>query len=294
MGRAVTCEYERGYARRGEFDAPRRPPHSASAHFAPAVSSMPQTTIYVSPRSLGAPESRPPSVMTTDLARLFAGSPALAGVSLRVDAARTVALLGANGAGKTTLLRILSTAIRPSYGTASVDGLDLGRDADLVRERVAYLSHATGLYDDLTARENLAFAAAMYRTPDAAARVDRAIADVGLADRAGDRVGEFSAGMRKRLALGRILLGQPSLVLLDEPYASLDADGMDVVDALLAAWREAGVSVLIASHATDRLAPFLDGRVVLERGLVAAVSGEGVASQPPSLPDAAPATGILS
>ena len=255
---------------------------------------MPQTTIYVSPRSLGAPERRPPSVLTTDLARLFAGSPALAGVSLRVDAARTVALLGANGAGKTTLLRILSTAIRPSYGAASVDGLDLGRDADLVRERVAYLSHATGLYDDLTARENLTFAAAMYGTPDAGPRVDRAISDVGLADRADDRVGGFSAGMRKRLALGRILLGQPSLVLLDEPYASLDADGMDVVDALLTAWREAGVSVLIASHATDRLAPFLDGRVVLERGLVAAVSGEGVASQPPSLPDGAPATEILS
>ena len=71
---------------------------------------MPQTTIYVSPRSLGAPDQRPPSVATTDLARLFAGSPALAGISLRVDAARTIALLGANGAGKTTLLRLLSTA----------------------------------------------------------------------------------------------------------------------------------------------------------------------------------------
>ena len=255
---------------------------------------MPQTTIYVSPRSLGAQDTRPPAVVSTDLARLFAGSPALAGVSLRVEAGRAVALLGPNGAGKTTLLRILSTAIRSSYGSAAVDGYDLGRDAAIVRERVAYLSHATGLYDDLTARENLRFAAAMYRIPDAAARVDRALADIGLADRAGDRVGGFSAGMRKRLALGRILLGQPSLVLLDEPYASLDADGMDVVDALLTAWREAGVSVLIASHATDRLAPFLDGRVVLERGLVAAVSGEGVAFQPPSLLDGAPATEILS
>jgi len=251
---------------------------------------MPQTTIYVSPRSLGAPDSRPPSVVTTDLARLFAGSPALAGLSLRIGAARTVALLGSNGAGKTTLLRVLSTAIRPSYGSASVDGLDLARDADLVRERIAYLSHATGLYDDLTARENLAFAAAMYRTPDPGARVERALSDVGLAERAHDRVRDFSAGMRKRLALGRILLGQPSLVLLDEPYASLDADGMAVVDQLLTAWRDAGVSVLIASHSTDRLAPFLDGRVVLERGLVSAVSGEGVSAEAPSLPGAAPVT----
>jgi len=250
---------------------------------------MPQTTIYVSPRSLGAPDSRPPSVVTTDLARLFAGSPAVAGVSLRVEAARTVALLGSNGAGKTTLLRILATAIRPSYGSGSIDGLDLGRHPDLVRERVAYLSHATGLYDDLTARENLRFAAAMLRTPDVTARVERALSDVGVEERANDRVGDYSAGMRKRLALGRILLGQPSLVLLDEPYASLDADGMSLVDQLLAAWREAGVSVLIASHTTDRLALFLDGRVVLERGLVSAVSGRGVTSVAPAIPGAAPA-----
>jgi heme exporter protein A len=249
---------------------------------------MPQTTIYVSPRSLGAPDSRPPSVVTTDLARLFAGSPALAGVSLRVEAARTIALLGSNGAGKTTLLRILATALRASYGTGRVDGLDLSRDADAIRDRVAYLSHATGLYDDLTARENLRFAATMLRTPDAPARVERALADVGLAARADDRVGAYSAGMRKRLALGRILLGQPSLVLLDEPYASLDGDGMGLVDQLLTAWREAGVSVVIASHTTDRLAPFLDGRVVLERGLVQAVSGDGVTSTPPSLPGARP------
>jgi heme exporter protein A len=249
---------------------------------------MPQTTIYVSPRSLGAPDTRPPSVVTTDLARLFAGSPALAGVSLRVEAARTVALLGSNGAGKTTLLRVLATAIRPSYGSASVDGLDLARDADLVRERVAYLSHATGLYDDLTARENLAFAAAMLRTPEASERVDRALADVGLTRRAGDRVRDYSAGMRKRLALGRILLAQPSLVLLDEPYASLDAGGMDLVDQLLSAWRAAGVAVLIASHTTERLTPFLDGRVVLERGLVSAVTGDGVTATAPGLPGATP------
>ena len=243
---------------------------------------MPQTTIYVSPRSLGAHDTRPPAIVTADLARLFAGIPALAGVSMRVEAGRTIALLGANGAGKTTLLRLLATAIRPSYGAAQVDGLDLDRQADLVRERVAYLSHATGLYDDLTARENLAFAAQMLGTPDRSARVDRALGDVGLADRAGTRVRDFSAGMRKRLALGRILLGQASLVLLDEPLAALDDDGKGLVEQLLAAWREVGVTVVVASHATERLEPFLDGRVLLERGLVAEVSGTGVTSTPPS------------
>jgi heme exporter protein A len=244
---------------------------------------MPQT-IYVSPRSLGAHDTRPPAVVTTDLARLFAGSPALAGVSLQVTAGRTIALLGPNGAGKTTLMRILATAIRASYGSAAVDGIDLGRDADRVRERVAYLSHATGLYDDLTARENLAFAATLLGTPDRDARVERALSDVGLLERSADRVRDFSAGMRKRLALGRILLGSASLVLLDEPLAALDEDGMGLIEALLGAWRDVGVTVLIASHATERLEPFLDGRVVLERGLVADVSGDGVSSTPPTPP----------
>jgi heme exporter protein A len=247
---------------------------------------MPQTTIYVSPRSVGAPDTRPPAVVTTDLARLFAGVPALAGVSLRIEAGRVVGLLGPNGAGKTTLLRILATAIRPSYGSAAVDGLDLGRHAELVRERVAYLSHATGLYDDLTARENLVFAAAMLRTPDSGRRVEIALSDVGLADRAHDRTRDLSAGMRKRLALGRILLGNASLVLLDEPHAALDPDGMALVDQLLLAWRQAGVTVLLASHATDRIDALLDGRVTLDRGLVAEVSGRGVASTPPGLPSA--------
>jgi heme exporter protein A len=243
---------------------------------------MPQT-IYVSPRSVGAHDTRPPAVVTSDLARLFAGSPALAGVSLQLTAGRTIALLGPNGAGKTTLMRILATAIRPSYGSAMVDGMDLARHADLVRERVAYLSHATGLYDDLTARENLAFAATLLGTPDRAQRVERALADVGLSERAGDRVRDFSAGMRKRLALGRILLGSASLVLLDEPLAALDEEGMGLVEQLLGAWHDVGVTVIIASHATERLEPFLDGRVVLERGLVVEASGEGVSSLPPSL-----------
>ena len=249
--------------------------------FRPRVSSMPQTTIYVSPRSHGAPNERPPAVVTTDLARLFAGSAALAGVSLRVEAGRCVALLGPNGAGKTTLLRLLATVIRPSYGAAQVDGLDVARDADLVRERVAYLSHSTGLYDDLTARENLDFAATMLGTPDRAGRVERALADIGLGDRAGDRVRDFSAGMRRRLGLGRLLLGQASLVLLDEPTSALDEGGLGLVEQLLAAWRGVGVTVLVASHSADRIDRFLDARVVLDRGLVASVSGAGVTTVAP-------------
>ena len=98
--------------------------------------------------------------------------------------------------------------------------------------------------------------------------------------------------MRKRLALGRILLGTASLVLLDEPYAALDAEGMDLIDALLPAWREIGVTVIVASHSTDRLGPLLDARVLLDRGLVGDVVGEGVSSAPP-LPRPVPRPAII-
>jgi heme exporter protein A len=239
---------------------------------------MPQTTIYASPRSVGAPELLPPAVTTHDLARLFGGSAALAGVSLSVEAGRCVALFGPNGAGKTTLLRILSTAIRPSYGSAAVDGISVVEAPDLIRRRVAYLGHASGLYDDLTASENLEFAAAMLGIPrgSAAQGITALLERVGLGDHGGERVHGFSAGMRRRLALGRVLLARPSLVLLDEPFAALDQDGIRLVEALLRSWRQAGVTTLVASHASERLLQLADAAIHLADGLVATADGAGV------------------
>jgi len=238
---------------------------------------MPQTTIYAAPEASGTPET-PPAVATVELARLFGRSAALAAVSLRVEAGRLVSLTGPNGAGKTTLLRILATSLRPSFGTAAVDGIDVSREPQAVRARVAYLGHPNGLYEDLTAAENLRFAAAMLgtRPAEAATTVHDALTRVGLAAFADDRVRGYSAGMRRRLALGRLLLGQPSLVLLDEPHAALDADGMALVDRLIADWRAAGVSILIASHHADRVDDLADGWARLDNGLLTAVGGAGV------------------
>jgi heme ABC exporter ATP-binding subunit CcmA len=259
--------------------------------FVPLEPSMPQTTIYRSPRSLGLQDSPPPAVETAELARLFGRSAALAGVSLRVEPGSVVALVGPNGAGKTTLLRVLATAIRPSFGSAKVDGLDVTRNADLVRTRIAYLSHATGLYDDLTAGENLRFSAQLLGLPaaDASGRIEAALAEVRMADGADLRVRGFSAGMRKRIALARILLAAPSLVLLDEPHAALDPDGMALVDRMLDAWRSVGVTVLLASHAVERIAHLVDGTVHLDGGLVAEVTGHGVTSRPPAIRESTPA-----
>jgi len=243
---------------------------------------MPQTTIYVAPRLAGTLGTIPPAVATVELARLFGRSAALAGVSLTIEIGRTVALLGPNGAGKTTLLRICATAIRPSFGSLAIDGIDALQFPELVRPRVVYLSHATAHYDDLTAEENLRFATVMFgwgaREGVEVAR--EALETVGLAAVATDRVRTFSAGMRKRLALGRVLVARPSLLLLDEPHAALDGDGMALTDRLLGLWREAGVTVLLASHQAERVISMADGAVRLDGGLVAEVSGAGVSAAP--------------
>ncbi len=235
---------------------------------------MPQTTIYAAPRTRE--QTPPPAVATHQLARLFGRSAALAGISLRVDAGRTIALLGPNGAGKTTLLRILATSLRPTFGRAEVLEVDVARQPELVRPRIAYLSHATGLYDDLTATENLSFAAAMRALPDAASAVRATLQEVGLTVDADRRVRTFSVGMRRRLALGRLLIGNPSVVLLDEPHAALDADGMALLDRLIGRWRDAGATVVVASHQADRVLRLADGWARLDGGLLVEAGGSGV------------------
>ena len=243
---------------------------------------MPQTTIYVAPRLAGTLGTLPPAVATVDLARLFQRSAALAGVSLTVEMGRTIALLGPNGAGKTTLLRLCAAAIRPSFGSLAIDGVDAVEHPEVVRERVVYLSHATAHYEDLTAEENLRFATIMFgwgaREGREVAR--EALATIGLESVADERVRVFSAGMRKRLAIGRLLVARPSLLLLDEPHASLDAAGMALIDELIGLWHDAGVTVLVASHQAERVAGMADGTARLDGGLLAEVSGSGVFAGP--------------
>ena len=135
---------------------------------------------------------------------------------------------GRNGAGKSTLFRVLATAIRPDRGSARIGGFDVVRDREDVRRMTALLAHANYLYDSLSARENLHVVADHLRI--GRSRVLGVLEQVGLASRADDVVSTFSAGMRKRLSFGRILLQEPRVVLLDEPYGALDPPGFDLVD----------------------------------------------------------------
>jgi heme exporter protein A len=194
---------------------------------------------------------------------------ALIRVSFHLARGESAMLAGRNGSGKSTLLRVLATALRPDLGTARVAGLDVVADRDEVRRRVALLDHRSHVYDVFSALENLEVMARFLGDPALdRGRCMAALEEVGLAERAGDPVAEFSAGMRKRLALARVLLKAPAVALLDEPYGELDPPGFRLVDGVLERLRRRGATVLMATHLVDR------GREHCDRALV--LSGGGV------------------
>jgi heme exporter protein A len=197
-------------------------------------------------------------------ARRYGPRWALAGVTLHLPAATAVMLAGKNGAGKSTLLRILATAIKPDRGTASVGGFDVVHDREDVRKITALLAHQAYLYESLTARENIAVVADHLRK--SRARIAPVLEQVGLASRADDPVAAFSAGMRKRLSFARLLLQEPLLALLDEPYGALDPPGFDLVDEVIANLRRGGATVVMATHQWERAARICDSAVVLDQG----------------------------
>lgn len=188
------------------------------------------------------------------ITRRFGHKWALRGIELDVGLSELVVIQGPNGSGKSTLLRIIATAVVPTGGAGHVVGLDLRRAAAAIRSRCALLGSTNGLYEDLSARENLLFAARMLGVRQPAVAIADVLAQVNLTNDADERVRFYSSGMQRRLALARIMLREPQVLLLDEPFNALDADGADVVNALIARSIARGAAVLIVLHDLARLA----------------------------------------
>lgn len=225
--------------------------------------------------SAGAPHqvSRPAAVVELDaVARRFGVQWPLRGVSLSVGPGEGVALMGRNGSGKTTLLRILSTALRPTRGAGRVLGHDLVTEGEAVRARTGVLGHAPGLYLDLSPRENLQFAQRMHGAPVDVAAIDRALERVSLTGYADERVRHFSSGMMRRVSLARLLLREYAVILLDEPYASFDAEGIALLDEIAIAARARGAAVIVATHDPARARVMADRVVMMEQGQLREVS----------------------
>jgi ABC-type multidrug transport system ATPase subunit len=191
-------------------------------------------------------------IVANSLTHRFGSELALDAVDLVVDSGEHVAVLGDNGAGKTTLLRILATALRPSFGSLQIAGLNAFHEKRRLRRYVGYVGHASGLYPALTASENLEFFCDLQGVERE--RAGDVLDIVGLAPVAGRRASELSRGMQQRLAIGRAILHEPRLLILDEPDASL---GTDVAADLLARVIDGRTAVLAThDHAlANRLCP---------------------------------------
>lgn len=196
----------------------------------------------------------------------------LRGVTLGVLRGEAVGLLGANGSGKSTVLRIMGTLLKPNAGTGTVNGLDLVRDASSVRGQIGYLAHTPGLYEDLTAGENLRFAADMLGLPHTS--VEGLLDRVGLADTADSRVRGFSAGMQRRLALARLIMRNPSVLLMDEPYSNLDEEGVELMNSVIGDIIRSGGAALIALHELAPARGMLDRTLTLSGGRIATGQSE--------------------
>lgn len=201
------------------------------------------------------------------VARRFGARWVLRGVNLQIRPGEMVGLLGANGSGKSTLLRILATLLKPSAGGALVYGHDVVKAPDDVRRHIGFLAHSPGLYDDLTARENLHFAASMLglERPDLDGALDR----VGLGAVRNERVRGFSAGMQRRLSLARLVLANARVLLLDEPYSNLDVAGIALMNELIGESVAGGGAALVVLHELAPAAGRLDRTITIRGGRIA-------------------------
>lgn len=200
---------------------------------------------------------------------------ALRGVDFEIVPGESISILGANGAGKSSLLRILSGLSRPSGGvfealTGGGDG-KAGTDKlsrESLRGAVGYVGHSTLVYGELSARENLVFAARLHGRRPTPEQLDQILADFALLDVADRRASTFSRGMAQRLSIARAVVHDPALLLLDEPFTGLDELSAERLSTRLASQRESGRILALVTHDPRRAVELSDRAIVLHRGRV--------------------------
>ncbi len=204
------------------------------------------------------------------LTKRFDSLTVLDDISLEVAKGEVFGFLGPNGAGKTTTLRVLLGLLTPTSGRALVFGEDLA-DREGLRRRVGVLLEHDGLYSRLSAYDNLSYYARLYEVPEPAKRSDELLEFVGLHDRRGDRVGDFSSGMRRKLGLARALIHEPDVLLFDEPTAGLDPEMQKMIrDLILRLSQKEGITVFLNSHNLDEVQRLCSRVAILHKGRIRA------------------------
>jgi ABC-2 type transport system ATP-binding protein len=187
-------------------------------------------------------------------------------VSLRIHTGQVAGILGPNGAGKSTLLSLILGLRRIGEGSAEILGSRLPAGGTALRRRIGVVLQDTALYDELTAFENLRFAASLYGVKDARARIMDVLELIGLDARAGDVVRTLSGGMRRRIAIARALLHEPELLIVDEPTLGVDVDARHAIWSHLRLLRSRGTTILVATNYLDEAQALCDVVAVLREG----------------------------
>ncbi len=232
---------------------------------------LPMTHVDASSTTSFRPTPSTAIARVVDISRLFGTFAALRRVNFDFEPGRCYVLLGENGAGKSTLLRILAGLLPPSHGEVQVFG-DLAPTEAC--GRIGYMSHAPMLYDELTAMENLRYFAALHPPQDTLAP-ENALRQVGLDPSLPRTIGQYSQGMRQRASLARVLLAQPELLLLDEPFSNMDVTSAHQMVALLAGLRTTQRTIVLTTHQRELAMPIADHLLTLRAGELESVADGG-------------------
>lgn len=199
-----------------------------------------------------------------DLSHRFGKTWALIRLSFTVRTGESIAVLGPNGSGKSTLLKILATRLLPTLGRGTILGRDIQKEAPQIRHSIEWLGHHFGHYSSLTVTENLRFSFKLAGLKPDESKIKSALAKTGLDAKENQYADSLSAGQKKRLALARILLKDPQLILLDEPHTNLDKEGKELMNNLIKKWKKEGKTLCMASHDIAEITPLVDRNLYLK------------------------------
>jgi len=219
------------------------------------------------------PAFSPVGLRFENIDKRYGGLLALRGVSLTIAPGECLVLAGRNGSGKTTLLRIAARLVRPSRGSLSFSGGS--RDAQENTARPGFVAHASMVYDELSAEENLLLFARLQQVPRPENRVDALLREVGLSDRRASLVRTFSRGMRQRVAIARALLREPAVLLLDEPATGLDPQGVTWLAGAIRQIRDSRRTILMSLHGESEISSLGTRAIRLDAGSVVADTRTG-------------------
>jgi ABC-2 type transport system ATP-binding protein len=209
-------------------------------------------------------------IETNGLTKYFNGIHAVEDLDLQVKQGEIFAFLGPNGAGKTTTVRMLACLIAPTRGEARVAGYAVGRESDAIRARVGILTESPGLYEKLSARQNLDFFARLYGLSNSARddAIKKHLEILGLWERRDEAVGGFSKGMKQKLAIARALLHDPQVLFLDEPTSALDPEAAKIVRDFIAELKSEGHTIFLCTHNLDEADRLADRIGVMKQRLI--------------------------